>query len=88
MTIEQVIAKLSSIGINSKVIDESTGRIIGGIIQDPTIGFDVYSDGFCLYQEQGKWILGRLGDGQFVVSEEYDTLDKAVDRICEIYSSI
>jgi hypothetical protein len=37
MTIKEVIAKLSSIGISSKVIDESNCRIIGGIIQDPTM---------------------------------------------------
>jgi hypothetical protein len=86
MTIEEVIMKLSSIGVNSKVIDENTCRIIGGIIQDPTMDFDVYSDGFSLYKEEGKWILGRLGNGQFVITEEYDTLDRAVDKICEIYS--
>jgi hypothetical protein len=86
MTIEEVIIKLSNIGVNSKVIDESTCRIIGGIIQDQTMDFDVYSDGFCLYKEEDKWILGRLGNGQFVITEEYDMLDRAVDKICEMYS--
>jgi hypothetical protein len=49
------------------------------------MNFDVYSNGFCLYREEEKWILGRLGNGQFVITEKYDTLDKAVDKICEIY---
>jgi hypothetical protein len=90
VTTEEFIAKLSTIGITAKVIDESTCRIIGGRLRETSDDDDikVYSDEFCVYKEENTWILGRSGSCQYTIEEQCETLDETIEKLYEFYGNV
>jgi hypothetical protein len=91
VTTEEFITKISTIGITAKVIDESTCRILGGRLRETSDDDDdikVYSDAFSVYKEENTWVLITPGRGQFSVTEEYETLEKTIEKLYEFYGNV
>jgi hypothetical protein len=85
MTIDEAILKISNIGVVAKVIDEFNPKIFGGIPESQESEITAYRDSFVLYLEDNTWILMTPAHGQADRVEQLETLDNAVDKICEFY---
>jgi hypothetical protein len=85
MNIEEAIAKISTTRVTRCSFYEDSSRLLGGILQEPLAIVPVCSDPFMICHESGEWILTFAKSGQPDTTECYETLEEAVNRVCEIY---
>jgi hypothetical protein len=88
MTIDEAILKISSIGVFVKLTDKFNPKIFGGIPESKESQITIYRDSFVLYLEDNIWILTTPDREQTDRVEQLETLESAVDKICEFYSII
>ena len=85
MTVEQLIQRLSHIGICAKITSGTNDEVFGGRLQENVTDFNLYSDTFLLYKQENEWILSTPGSGQSFITKRYQTLDRAAEQIFELY---